>query len=77
MLESQSESESLSCVVTTCDGESLAVWNDDPAFLDTACDDVAAWTGPPCKEGPAYDEPLARSTGAAPLVTRRHEVRTV
>jgi len=55
MLESQSESESesLSCVVTTCDGESLAVWNDNPAFLDTACDDVGTWTEPPFKEGPA------------------------
>jgi len=71
MLESQSESESwwVSCVVITCDGESTAVWNDDLAFLDTACHDVAACTEAPCKEGPAYDEPLARNTGAAPLVT--------
>ena len=37
--------------------------------MDTTCDDVAACTEPPCKEGPACDEPLARNTGAAPLVT--------
>jgi len=70
MLESRSESESwwVSCVIITCDRESTAAWNDDLAFLDTACHDVAAWTEPPCKEGPACDEPLARNTGAAPLV---------
>jgi len=71
MLESQSESESwwMSCVVMTCDRESTAVWNDDLAFLDTPCHDVAAGTKPPCKEGPACDEPLAPNTGVAPLVS--------
>jgi len=71
MLEFQSESESwwVSCVVITCDRESTGVWNDDLAFLDMACHDVAACTEPLCKEGPACDEPLARNTGAAPLVT--------
>jgi len=71
MLEYESESESwwVSCLVTPCDGECPAGWDEDPAFLDTSCDDVAACTEPPCKEGPACDEPLARSTGAAPLVT--------
>jgi len=69
MFESGSESWWVSCVVTICDGESPAVWDEDSTFLDATCDDVAAWTGPPCKEGPACDEPLVRSTGAAPLVT--------
>jgi len=69
MVECEFGSWWVSCVVTICDGESLAVWNDDAAFLHTACDDVAACTKPPCKEGPAYDEPFACSTGAAPLVT--------
>jgi len=71
MLESESESESwwVSCVITASDGESQVVWNEDLAFLDTACDDVAACTEPPCKEGPACDDPLARTTGAALLIT--------
>ena len=55
--------------MTTCDGESTAVWNQDPAFLDTVCDDVGACTEPHCKEGPTCEKPLARSTGPAPLVT--------
>jgi hypothetical protein len=55
--------------MTACDGESPAVWDEDSTFLDTACDDVAICTEPPCKEEPACDEPLARTTGAAPPVT--------